>query len=169
VLLLVAERAEQLLAHAGTTAAAWLESLSAARRLCFLGHGPHTTTARQAAMMLGEWAKHASIGTSIGAFRHGLIEIVDAETSVVMFGAGGATDTSTLALASELHSYGARVMSIIEGKLVAGEVGPIKREFDEMLGVFLDVIPAQLFAEAMARHLGIAPGFRHISKVVQRL
>jgi hypothetical protein len=60
-------------------------------------------------------------------------------------------------------------MSIIEGKPVAGDVGPVKREFDEMLGVFLDVIPAQLFAEAMARHLGIAPGFRHISKVVQRL
>ena len=170
VLLQLADRVEQLLVHADSTAAAWLESLSAARKLCFLGHGPHTTTARQSAMMLGEWAKHASIGTSIGAFRHGLIEIVDAETSVVVYGAGGAMDASTQALANELRSYGARAMSIIEGKLVSGDNNSsVSREFDEMLGVFLDVIPAQFFAEAMARHLGIAPGFRHISKVVQRL
>src|SRR5690606_31311816 len=170
VLLQLADRVEQLIAQGDESAKVWLESLSAAQRLCFLGHGPHTTTAQQSAMMLAEWAKHASIGTSIGAFRHGLIEIVDDETSVVIYGAGGVTGASAQALANELRSYGARVMSIIEGKLVSGDDrSAVQREFDEMLGVFLDVIPAQLFAEAMAHHLGIAPGFRHISKVVQRL
>lgn len=171
VLLQLADKVEQLLMRADALAAAWLESLSGAKRLCFLGHGPHMTTARQAAMMLGEWAKHASIGTSIGAFRHGLIEIVDADTSVVVFGAGGVTDASTWSLVNELRSYGAAVLASIEGKLekVDDAAQPVAREFDEMLGVFLDVIPAQLFAEAMARHLGIAPGFRHISKVVRRL
>ncbi len=170
MLLRLADAVEQRLNEADVASAIWLESLSAARRLCFLGHGPHTTTARQAAMMLGEWAKHASIGTSIGAFRHGLIEIVDAETSVVIFGAGGTTDASTQALTHELRSYGARVLSVVEGKaLLPADRSPVMREFDEMLGVFLDVIPAQFFAEALARHLGITPGFRHIGKVVQRL
>jgi glucosamine--fructose-6-phosphate aminotransferase (isomerizing) len=169
-LLRLADRVEQLISHADDAATAWLEALSGARRLCFLGHGPHTATAQQAVMMLGEWAKHASIGTSIGAFRHGLIEIVDAETGVVVFGAGGVTHTSTQALVGEMRSYGARVISISEGKIIAGDHdSPVVREFDEMLGVFLDVIPGQLFAEAMARHLGVAPGFRHISKVVRRL
>jgi hypothetical protein len=33
----------------------------------------------------------------------------------------------------------------------------------------LQVIPAQLFADALARRIGVAPEFRHISKVVTRL
>jgi hypothetical protein len=33
----------------------------------------------------------------------------------------------------------------------------------------LDVIPAQIFAEALARKLGVGPGFRYIGKVVTRL
>jgi glucosamine--fructose-6-phosphate aminotransferase (isomerizing) len=169
VLLRLADRVEELLNPAAAAAAIWVETLSAAKQLFFLGHGPHMATARQAAMMLGEWAKHLSIGTSIGAFRHGLIEIVDAATNVVIFGASGATDPSALALAGELRSYGAAVLPVIEGKLVPMGVDSAVREFDEMLSPFLDVIPAQLFAEAMARHLGIAPGFRHISKVVQQL
>lgn len=141
-----------------------LAPLQSAQRLFFLGHGPHITTARQSAMMLGEWAKYPSIGTSIGAFRHGLIEIVDDQTGIVLFGSGGATHESTQALAHELRSYGAQVISVVEGQ-------PDKpmRDFDEMLSPLLDVIPTQIFAEGMARHLGIAPGFRHISKVVQRL
>lgn len=170
VLLQLADQVEQLLKRADSLVAAWLEALSSAKRLCFLGHGPHMITAWQAAMMLGEWAKQPSLGTSIGAFRHGLIEIVDADAGVVILGSGGATNASSEALAHELRSYGARVLSVVEGEVAAADgSGPVTRAFDEMLGPFLDVIPAQLFAEALARQLGIAPGFRHISKVVQRL
>lgn len=161
----LATAVEQLLERREINAAEWVEQLSLVSPLYFLGHGLHITTARQSAMMLGEWAKRAAIGTSIGAFRHGPIEVVAPGTGVVMLGAGGITDTSTENLASELQSYGAKVISVIEGQSrTRGE-----RNFDEMLSPLLDVIPAQLFAEAMARHLGIAPGFRHIHKVVQRL
>jgi hypothetical protein len=40
---------------------------------------------------------------------------------------------------------------------------------DEFLAPLLDVIPAQIFADALARKLGVGPGFRYIGKVVTRL
>jgi len=169
-LLRLADVAAQLLGSAEETSTYWIEQLSQVNQLYFLGHGPHITTARQAAMMLGEWAKRPAIGTSIGAFRHGPIEVVAPGTGAVVLGVKGITDTSTENLASDLRSYGATVIPVIEGRTVqriqAQETG---RDFDEMLSPLLDIIPAQLFSEAMARHLGITPGFRHIHKVVQRL
>ena len=42
-------------------------------------------------------------------------------------------------------------------------------EIDEFLAPLLDVIPAQIFADALARTLGVGPGFRYIGKVVTRL
>jgi glutamine---fructose-6-phosphate transaminase (isomerizing) len=169
-LIRLADRMAQILANAGAIATLWLEQMSSVKQLFFLGHGPHLPTARQSAMMIGEWAKHASIGTSIGAFRHGLIEIVDGDTGIVILGSGGMTDSSTELLADELRSYGANVLMIVEGQTASThQLDHAPREFDEMLGSLLDVIPAQLFAEALARHLQITYGFRHIGKVVGRL
>jgi glutamine---fructose-6-phosphate transaminase (isomerizing) len=170
ILLRLAERMEPLVAQAEAIADMWLNHLGSAGQIFFLGHGPHMATARQSSMMLGEWAKHASVGTGIGAFRHGLIEIADADTGVVVFGLGGMSDVSTRALINELRSYGVTIVTIVEGEVAAvPEPEPVIREFDEMLGALLDIIPVQIFAEALARHLQIEPGFRHISKVVRRL
>jgi len=80
------------------------------------------------------------------------------------------TDSSTELLAGELRSYGANVLMIVEGQTATTRrQDDAPREFDEMLGSLLDVIPAQLFAETLARHLQITYGFRHIGKVVKRL
>lgn len=166
-LLRLADAAEQLLNDTDEISEYWIEQLSQVQQLYFLGHGPHVTTARQAAMMLGEWAKRPAIGTSIGAFRHGPIEVVAPGTGVVILGARGITDTSTENLVSDLRSYGATVVPIIEGQSIQPQ--KTDRDFDEMLSPLLDILPTQLFSEAMARHLGITPGFRHIHKVVQRL
>jgi glutamine---fructose-6-phosphate transaminase (isomerizing) len=169
-LLQVADATEGLLARSDDISTHWIEQLSPANPLYFLGHGPHITTARQAAMMLGEWAKHAAIGTSVGAFRHGLIEVVAPGTRVVLLGVGGMTDESIESLADDLRSYGATVIPVVEGRTVETTEEQVSaREFEELLSPLLDVIPTQLFAESMARHLGVVPGFRHIHKVVQQL
>lgn len=168
-LLQLADRVEQTLTRAEAVSDFWLNQFGTVRQIFFLGHGPHMATARQSSMMLGEWAKYAAVGTGIGAFRHGLIEIVDASTGVVVFGLGGASDVSTRALIDELRSYGASIVTIVEGAIAAPESVSVSREFDEMLGALLDIIPVQLFAGALARHLQVEPGFRHISKVIQRL
>lgn len=39
--------------------------------------------------------------------------------------------------------------------------------YDEYLSPLLDILPAQLYADALAKQQGIEPGFRHLTKVVK--
>ncbi len=148
--------------------ALWLERLSNAERLYFVGHGPHVATARQGAMMMGEWVKRPAIAAGIGAFRHGLIEVADERCAVVVLGAGGATGRSTAALSAELTTYGTTVLAVSEGQIVRPDA-PARRHFRELLSPLLDVVPMQVFAETLARKLGLEPEFRRIAKVVRNI
>jgi glutamine---fructose-6-phosphate transaminase (isomerizing) len=166
----VADACERLLAESDQIAARWIDALGDARLIVFAGHGPHAATARQAAMMLAERARVAAIGTGAGAFRHGPLEIAQPGVGVVIFAGPGRAGDSAQALAAELHEYGARVLLVEHGRTrEVGEPADPTAIVDEFLSPILDVIPAQLFADALARQIGVAPGFRYISKVVTRL
>jgi glucosamine--fructose-6-phosphate aminotransferase (isomerizing) len=170
ILARTADACERLVADADATAARWLGALGAAERIVFLGHGPHAATARQAAMMLAERARVAATGMSAGAFRHGPIEIAQPGVGVVVFGAAGATADSVRALAAELHEHGGRVLLVDHGRTRGlDEPASAPLALDEFLVPILDIIPAQLFADALARERGIAPKFRYIGKVVTKL
>ena len=165
-----AEACERILADANSIVERWLGALGAAERIVFLGHGPHAATARQAAMMLAERARVAAIGTSVGAFRHGPIEIIQPGVGVVVFAAAGAAGDSARALAGELHEHGARVLLVEHGRTRGlDEPASAPPALDEFLTPILDIIPAQIFADALARARGIEPKFRYIGKVVTRL
>ena len=161
----VAGRVAALTGDARAIGATWCDSLLGLDKIVFTGHGPHVPTARQGAMMMGEWMKRQAVGTGIGAFRHGLIEFTDATTGVVVLGAGGTTATSVDLLTRELRSFGATVLNLVEGRLTGTDLTD-EREVDEFLSAFLDVVPMQIFVETAARRLGIEPNFRHISKVI---
>jgi glucosamine--fructose-6-phosphate aminotransferase (isomerizing) len=161
---------EQLLADADAVAAHWTDELGPAGTLVFLGHGPHAATARQAAMMLAERARAAAIGASVAAFRHGPIEIAQPGVGVVLFGAGGRAAESKQSLAEELHGYGARVLLVEHGHTRGpGEQPAEAIAPDEFLASILNIVPAQIFADALARRRGVEPAFRYIGKVVSRL
>jgi glucosamine--fructose-6-phosphate aminotransferase (isomerizing) len=162
----VADEIDATQNKAETVTQTWLKHWEGAKHLYFLGHGPHESTARQAAMMLSEWAKQPAFAAGIGAFRHGPIEAASADMSAIIFGAGGKTGASAWALADELRRYEARVLLVSGHTIIGAQASP---KVDDLLSPMLDVIPAQLFAEALARHLNVPPGFRHISKVVTRL
>src|SRR5690606_29158687 len=125
-------------------------------------------TARQGAMMMGEWVKRPAIAAGIGAFRHGLIEVADESCAVVVLGAGGATGRSTAALAAELAAYRTTVLAVSEGQVVAPDA-PAERHFRELLSPLLDVVPMQVFAKTLAQKLGLEPEFRRIAKVVRNI
>jgi glucosamine--fructose-6-phosphate aminotransferase (isomerizing) len=169
----LADEVARLLTDTEAIRARWIETLDGASTLVFLGHGAQAITARQAAMMANEWAKLPAAAYSAGAFRHGFIEQVRHDSAAVLFAAQGPAYDSTLRLADELASYGARVL-LVEGgrtRAVGEAAAPVSSRVaaDPMLAAMLDVLPAQLFAEAMARHLNIPYGFRHIGKVVTQL
>lgn len=164
----VAGRIAALTEDADRIGAEWCERLLGLDKIVFTGHGPHVPTARQGAMMMAEWMKREALGLGIGAFRHGFIEFTDAATGVVALGAGGATDSSVTLLTGELRSFGATVVNVVEGRIVGPDENA-NRELPEPLSALLDVVPMQIFVEAAARRLGIAPTFRHIGKVIARI
>lgn len=169
-LLAVADRCDALLAQADALAGQWLDTLGDVQTLLFVGHGPHAATARHAAMMVEEWVKQPAIGLSIGAFRHGPIEITRPGLGVVVFAGAGRSRASAQALAEEIQGYGARVVLVEAGRSGApSTLSEAGDPVDEFLMPILDVIPAQLFVQALARHRGADTTFRHISKVVTRL
>lgn len=166
----ISARIPQLLASAAETRVLWLENLGALDTLYFVGHGPHAITARQCAMMVGEWAKRPAIHASIGAFRHGFLEAIGSATGVVIFAPAGVSQESACELANELTSYGATVLLVENGQTRRPKDTPTAAALeDEFLSPMLDVIPVQLFVEAYARELGVEAGFRYISKVVKHL
>jgi glutamine---fructose-6-phosphate transaminase (isomerizing) len=188
----VAAEIERLVANSDATAARWLDTFGgiptpalprdtlgnrgvagdggASERLVFAGHGPHVSTARQAAMMLAERARVAAISLGVGALRHGPIEIAQPDVGAVIFASPGRSSDSALALAGDLAGYGARVLIVEYGRTRSlDEAAAAVSGIDEFLAPLLDVIPAQIFADALARKLGVGPGFRYIGKVVTRL
>src|SRR4029079_2411789 len=114
----VAAESDRLVADADATAARWLDALGAAERLVFAGHGPHVSTARQAAMMLAERARVAAIGMGVGALRHGPIEIAQPDVGAVIFASPGRSSDSAVALAGDMAGYGAR--GVIGGECRTG-------------------------------------------------
>ncbi len=168
-LIAVADALDALLASADSIAASWLDALQDAESLVFLGHGPHAATARHAAMTLSEVAKVSASSASIGAFRHGFIEAAQARMGVVVFTGSGAGAASADTLARELQGYGATVVMVRDGRHRRPGQTPDETAVDEFLSPILDVVPIQLFADALARSRGIAEGFRYIGKVIHRL
>jgi glutamine---fructose-6-phosphate transaminase (isomerizing) len=169
-LLDVADRVERILAQACEVSERMVELFKDCNPVIFLGHGPHGVTARQAAMVTSEWAKLPALHATIGAFRHGFIEAVQPGMGAVVFAAPGQTAASALDLADELHSYGARVLLVENGRLRSpGEPALTVPAVDEFLSPIVDIIPVQLFADGLAKQRQVEPGFRYISKVVQRL
>lgn len=146
-----------------------LESIETAKQIIFLGHGPHAITARQSAMILGEWTKTPAMYASVGSFRHGPMEIVQPGTLVIFF-ATGKESRSSFSLAEELSQCGAACVMIYNGQTFPFGTEPIKtQEPDEFLSPILDVAPVQLLLVALAEKRKIPPGFRYIQKVVTNL
>lgn len=161
-----ARRVESILARAEQVSGALTGVLGGGGPLFFLGHGPHVATARQSALMLSEWARLPCHFAGIGAFRHGFVETVTPEMRVVLFAPPGRAEQSALSLGRVLPDLGPAVVRIAYGEIasmedagVQPEAGPLP---DEFLSPLLDVIPMQLFADAVSRARGITPDFRYL-------
>ena len=145
----------------------WTPRLASVNAYAVIGAGPQAITARHAAMILMEWPKVPAVSASVGAFRHGPVEITQAGLGGVVFTAAGPAYESTRRLAAELESYGAQVLVVEAGHArLPAEPAPAVDPVDPGLATILNVVPVQIIAEALARRRWPAPGFRHIHKVV---
>jgi glucosamine--fructose-6-phosphate aminotransferase (isomerizing) len=163
----IADDLAQTLEQAPALAERWIAQLGRARSYAVIGAGLQAITARHAAMVIMEWLKVPALSASVGAFRHGPIEIAQEGLGVVVFAAPGPAYASSCQLAQSLEDYGASVVMVERGRTRGpGENGLEGGAVEDALSPILDLLPIQIFVEALARERGMGPGFRHIEKIV---
>jgi glucosamine--fructose-6-phosphate aminotransferase (isomerizing) len=163
----LAARLAQTTEAAAEMAEQWLAQLGQAHAYAVVGAGSQAITARHAAMIIMEWLKRPAVSASVGAFRHGPIEIAQSGLGAIVFAEPGPAYTSTCQLAQALSDYGTSVLLVERGQTrrLSAPAQP-SAPLDSTLLPIIDLLPVQIFAEALARARGQTPGFRHIEKVV---
>lgn len=143
-----------------------LDLLGDNNRLVILGNGLQSVSARQTALMLAEWAKLPTQACSLEEFRHGLIETVDDQTTVLIFRSSDRETPQESARIDQLHEIGVRMIKIVAGlPLEWGELQKPGAGVDRELSPLLDTVAAQILCLSLAFRNGQS-GFRYIRKIV---
>jgi glucosamine--fructose-6-phosphate aminotransferase (isomerizing) len=150
----------------------WDDFFKTGSSIYLLGRGPSYASALEGALLFSETAKEPAVGIASGSFRHGPVEIVDANFRAIVFAPQGKTRELNLGLAEDLMKFGAKVR-------VVGPVGPTGHggralpfidvpEVPEKLAPLIDIIPVQLAALRLAHRKNLVIGkFRYAPQVTR--
>jgi glutamine---fructose-6-phosphate transaminase (isomerizing) len=135
----------------------------------FLARGSSLGSAYEARLMWEEGVKSPATAMGTGSFRHGPQEIVAKDVRFGMWIDGAKMREQDLAVARDLRELGARVMLI--GQRLPDDAGDLVFKLPEIPSEWqflIDIIPAQLVAERLARLSGSDPDtFKLCSFVVE--
>jgi fructoselysine-6-P-deglycase FrlB-like protein len=135
----------------------------------FLARGSSLGSAYEARLMWEEGVKSPATAMGAASFRHGPQEIVQKDMRFGIWIDGARMREQDLALARDLRKLGARVMLI--GQRLPSDAGDLVFQLPEIASEWqflIDIIPAQLVAERLARLSGSDPDtFRLCSFVVE--
>ncbi|MEW5979765.1 MAG: SIS domain-containing protein [Acidobacteriota bacterium] len=136
----------------------------------FLARGPSLASAHQARLLWEEAAKMPASSLSTGGFRHGSQEMVWPGSRAAMWIDPSRQRDEDLRLAADLHSAGALVLLI--GQQLPASNGNVVINLPvipEGWQCLVDIIPAQLAAERLARLRGVDCGaFRLCQYIVEQ-
>ena len=135
----------------------------------FLARGSSLGSAYETRLMWEEGVKSPATAMGTGSFRHGPQEIVGKDVRFGMWIDGAKMREQDLAVARDLQKLGAQVMLIGQG--LPPDVGELVFNLPEIASEWqflVDIFPAQLVAERLARVSGSDPDtFRLSSFVVE--
>jgi glucosamine--fructose-6-phosphate aminotransferase (isomerizing) len=144
----------------------WLASRSTTY---FLARGSSLGSAYEARLMWEEGVKSPATAMGAASFRHGPQEIVQKDMRFGIWIDGARMREQDLAMARDLRKLGARVMLI--GQRLPSDAADLVFQLPEIASEWqflIDIIPAQLVAERLARLSGSDPDtFRLCSFVVE--
>jgi glucosamine--fructose-6-phosphate aminotransferase (isomerizing) len=147
----------------------WDDFFNLTAPVYLLGRGPSYASALEGALLFNETAKEPAMGIAAGSFRHGPVELVDANFQGLVFAPHGKTRELNLALARDLLRFGGKVRVIGP---VDGEKGSLPfvdvPAVSEKLAPLVDIIPVQLGALRLAHLKGLPIGkFRYAPQVTR--
>ncbi len=131
------------------------------RWYCFVGGGPNTATALEAALKMNE-ANHATtVGYNCEQFLHGPWAALDAQDVVFVIAPPGPSYERCLAVARAAKEVGAPVVALVreDDREIAGLAAETIAipETSELLSPILTVVPLQLFTYHLALRRGVNP------------
>src|SRR5713101_969969 len=145
---------------------AWLAPKSVSY---FLARGSSLGSAQETRLMWEEGVKSPATAMGTGSFRHRPQEIVGKDVRFGMWIDGAKMREQDLAVARDLRKLGARVRLI--GQRLPDDAGDLVFQLPQIPSEWqflIDIIPAQLVAERLARLSGVDPDtFRLCSFVVE--
>src|SRR5712675_517963 len=163
------------IAEAGRAIPGWQRQLEKSawlmpRSTCyFLARGSSLGSAYEARLMWEEGVKSPATAMGTGSFRHGPQEIVGKDVRFGLWIDGTKMREQDLAVARDLRKLGAWVMLI--GQRLPEDAGDLVFQLPQTASEWqflVDIIPAQLVAERLARLSGVDPDtFRLCSFVVE--
>ena len=135
----------------------------------FLGRGGSLGSCHEARLLWEEGVKSPATAMGTSSFRHGPQEMVSRDNRFAVWIDGQHMCKQDLAVARDLTLLGASVMLIGQG--VPQEGGALVMQLPEVppnWQFLIDIIPAQLAAEHLARLSGVDPdSFRYCSYIVE--
>lgn len=131
------------------------------RQYWFVGGGPNTATALEAALKMNEANHTRTVGYNCEQFLHGPWAGVDADDAVFVIAPPGPSYERCLAAARAAKEVGAAVVALVrdgdrEIATLASETIAIP-DVQELLSPILTVVPLQLFTYHLALRRGVNP------------
>jgi glucosamine--fructose-6-phosphate aminotransferase (isomerizing) len=131
------------------------ERLGFPKRLALLGRGPSMATAYAGTLILGEAAKFLATPYQAGEFRHGPLELANADLTVLLFAGPSETRELNRRLLEELRGYN------VNAFWVGAESNEWQIEILEVPAIglsLIEMLPIQLLSIHLARQIGVEPG-----------
>lgn len=136
-----------------------------------MGRGYAMTAVRAGALFFREVSRFGATDFDSAEFRHGPMETVDEDFFGIVLAPSGGTQNLGVNLAREIAEKGGRVVLVTDAcaafETPADNIlAVILPKVPEMYSPFLQILPLQLLADALAKEKGIAAGeFRWGSKI----
>ncbi|HLO29556.1 MAG TPA: SIS domain-containing protein [Anaerolineales bacterium] len=125
------------------------------RRLAILGRGASMSAVYTGSLILGEAAKYSATPFQAAEFRHGPLELVNPDLTVLLFAGPTETRDLNLRLFKDLRGYDAKAFWIGSG------VDEWQIDLPEVPAVgmpLMEILPMQLLSIHFARQIGVEPG-----------
>ncbi len=138
----------------------WRPFLEGAAPLYLLGRGGSLGAITEGVLLMHETAKAPAIGMSVPQFRHGPVEVVDADFRAVILGTQPATIKLDSALADDLTHMGGQVrwLGPSVSDSIAQPLCPWPDNVPNRFAAIVETIPLQILAYLKAETRGIRPG-----------
>lgn len=139
------------------------EQLERVRDLFLLGRGASLAAAGEGALIIKESVRLHAEGMSSAAFRHGPLEIVNAETFAVVFAGGDSTRMLQARLLDDIQLAGGKAGWISED---AGTGAWSLPAVPTGMRPIVEILPVQMMTLALAAEKGIEAGrFARVAKI----